>query len=79
MDHPLPPAREAERPGPGEPEAYQARHDMQCVQLMLETVPDYAAPRVGPITGVEGARGVWVHAVPAPVGPLCTVCLLEEA
>jgi hypothetical protein len=53
MDHPLPPAGEGERPGPGEPEVDQARHDMQCVKMMLETVPDHGAPRVGPITGLE--------------------------
>jgi hypothetical protein len=78
MDHPLPPASEGVCPGPRESEAHQARHDMQCVQMMLETVPDHGEPLVGPNTGVE--RGpFWVRAFPAAVSPLCAVCLLEEA
>ena len=77
MDHPLPPAREGEGPGPGEPDAHQARHDMQCVQMMLEPVPEYGEPLVGPNTGVErvpvGARSL------GGMGPRCAACLLERA
>ena len=53
MDQPLPGTREGDGPGPGKPEAHQARHDMQCVQMMLETVQYHSEPLVRPITGVE--------------------------
>ena len=46
MDHALPPTREGEGLELGEPEAHQARHDMQCVQLMLETMQSHGQSTV---------------------------------
>jgi len=71
MDYPLPPASQGVCPGPRESEAHQTRHDMQCVQMMLETVPEHGKPLVGPNTGVERvpfacarSRRQWVRSAP---------------